>query len=304
MPQMDIRKSFGKKHLNYLQKKLNQYLPPIKVHSWGGFGSQLFTAHLVLRIKRRFPHRRVNVTIHTSGVTRRNSEFNFEAIGINSSEINDFEKKEKEKIVSASSHRTRVCLDLSRKVLKFFMMKLHLLEDCNTEESFTSIRLWTFFIRGHYTKLQLESDSVEDIFKALFSDLHLDPPESGLLVIHYRLGDLLTLRDKSPVAPERIESLVKNIQLNITSRLVLTDSDSRAYQDFVSGFETLVSLPVENLDPIETVWRCLSSYFFVGTTTKLSIWVEIFRESLSRSPGYLPLELEWARDIGVKANWY
>ena len=301
---MGIQKSFRKKNLNYLQKKLSQCLPPIKVHSWGGFGSQLFTAHLALRLKRRFPHRGVNVSIHTSGVTRRNSEFNFEAIGIKSCEINDFEKKAKEKVASTSSPRTQVFLHLYRKVFKFFIMKLHLLEDCNTEESFTSIRPWTMVIRGHYTRLQLESDSVNDIFKALFCDLHLDLPESGLLVIHYRLGDLLTLQDKSPMAPERIESLVESIQLNANSRLVLTDSYPSAYRDFVSGFETLVSLPVENLDPIEAIWLCSSSDFFVGTNTKLSIWAEIFRDSLFRNPGYLPLELEWARDIGVKANWY
>ena len=44
-------------------KRINSLLPEIRVHTWGGFGSQLFTAHLILRLKYRFPGRNIKVII-------------------------------------------------------------------------------------------------------------------------------------------------------------------------------------------------------------------------------------------------
>ena len=59
-----------------------RFLPALRVHSWGGFGSQLFTAYVVLKLQKQFTNRRIKVVVHTSGVTRRVSEFDFETLGV------------------------------------------------------------------------------------------------------------------------------------------------------------------------------------------------------------------------------
>ena len=67
-------------------------LPALRVHSWGGFGSQLFAAHAILRIQKLFPYRRIKVIIHSSGVTKRTKEVDFSLIGINAFQKEDFEQ--------------------------------------------------------------------------------------------------------------------------------------------------------------------------------------------------------------------
>ena len=71
---------------------LNTLLPNLRIHSWGGLGSQLFAAHIVLRLKQQYPGRRVRVIVHTSGVTKRYTELNFTRLGIKIIEIDDFLK--------------------------------------------------------------------------------------------------------------------------------------------------------------------------------------------------------------------
>ena len=82
-------------------------LPVLKIHSWGGFGSQLFTAYVILKVQKRYPGRRIKVIVHTSGVTRRVSEFEFAKLGAKVVQVEDFENIEKQsKSVINSLHQS------------------------------------------------------------------------------------------------------------------------------------------------------------------------------------------------------
>ena len=49
-------------------------IPPIKIHCWGGLGSQLYALALAIDLKHRFYSRKIEFVQHTSGVTKRNLE--------------------------------------------------------------------------------------------------------------------------------------------------------------------------------------------------------------------------------------
>ena len=71
-----------------------RFLPALRVNSWGGFGSQLFTAYVVLKLQKQFPNRRIKVLSHTSGVTRRISEFDFETLVVKMIQVEDYKATE------------------------------------------------------------------------------------------------------------------------------------------------------------------------------------------------------------------
>lgn len=290
--------------MNFLQKRLTRCLPIITVHSWGGFGSQLFTAHFVLRLKKKFPHRRIQVAIHTAGVTQRHAEINFEDLGVKVFEIDDYH------LSSETKPKSETCLYLNKltdQTIAFFkalVLKIHLIGQCNTEASFKSIKPWTLQFRGHYTRLQLDAGVVQSLFWLIFSDYVFNKQSLHSLILHYRLGDLLHLDSKSPVNPMKIETLLQNLKVHIESAVALTDGEEREYKDFVFGYSILSSLRVQNLDPTNSLCLCISSQEFIGTEAKLSLWAAIFRKIIFKKPSFLPFGLDWAEEIGLAANWY
>ncbi len=77
-----------------MKYKINSFLPALRVHTWGGFGSQLFTAYLILKLQRDIPQRSIVAVNHTSGVSRRTTEFDFDSLGVASRQIEDFKRRE------------------------------------------------------------------------------------------------------------------------------------------------------------------------------------------------------------------
>ena len=67
----------------------------IYIHCWGGLGSQLFAWALYLDIERKFPKRRINLVLHSSGVTRRLPEYLFSNKKNNLISIDDFKSGQK-----------------------------------------------------------------------------------------------------------------------------------------------------------------------------------------------------------------
>ena len=49
-------------------------LPAIKIHIWGGLGSQLYALALKIDLQKKFKTRKVVLVFHNSGVTRRDAE--------------------------------------------------------------------------------------------------------------------------------------------------------------------------------------------------------------------------------------
>ena len=89
--------------------QIRTVLPALRVHSWGGFGSQLFTAYIILKVQNRYPGRRIKVVVHTSGVTRRFSEFNFEQLGTKVIQVEDYRNLKVQSYSRVDSFRRNFC---------------------------------------------------------------------------------------------------------------------------------------------------------------------------------------------------
>jgi hypothetical protein len=293
---------------NTLKEKLLEVLPALRVHSWGGFGSQLFTAYVVLRIQKQYPGRRIKIVIHTSGVTRRESEFNFQVLGVKLLQEEDYKIKTTLYEKGNDSSPLHVAMIENAKSILYFTLKfLRLVQSADSDSSYNLIRFWTLALRGHYTRLTHERSLVEHLYQTLIPLFSKNTQSQNLnssIVIHYRLGDLLDLKMKQPIKPERIEALLKLYQLSEQKALLLTDSNHQEVVEYLNTSSTLLKNDILNLDPFATLELCLKSEVFVGTGAKLSLWVAIFRSFLLEKDSFLPNEMSWARNNLRQITWY
>ena len=280
-------------------------LPALRVHSWGGFGSQLFTAYVILKVQKRYPGRRIKVIVHTSGVTRRVSEFDFTKLGAQVVQIEDFENRETQRKTAINPlHQSLNTLKFSKKIAFRLLKALHIVQSADMNQSFDSVSLWTLALRGHYTRLTLDKELITSLYKILFDNRGFQRSTNSSAIIHYRLGDLMNLAEKSPISPERVEKVLELAGPKIESTKVLSDSSESEYRNFVTGSRVLSSLTLESLEPLPSLWLCVTSNTFIGTGTKLSLWAAIFRDIMNNERSFLPNELKWAEEIGLKADWY
>ena len=196
---------------------------------------------------------------------------------------------------------------LKHKAIKFtksILQNLHIVEECSNETDFSLAKPWSLDFRGHYTRLQLDPKLVSQLFEILFNHKESLGLKNDLILVHYRLGDLLSLDEKSPINPSRIEALLSKLKINLDLLNVLTDSSLQEYKDFVSSSTILSSIVAENLNPIDSTLLCVRSEVFIGTGSKVSIWVAIFREIILKMQSYLPIELNWAKETGLKEIQY
>ena len=282
-----------------------RFLPALKVHSWGGFGSQLFTAYVVLKLQRKFPNRRIKVVIHTSGVTRRVSEFKFETLGVKMVQVEDYRVKE----VRDSTDKARVTYfhnlpQATRGFLYQILQWLRLVQSANTDLSFNLISLWTLSIRGHYTRLSLEETLVESLYGSLFLKESPFMIQRHELVVHYRLGDLLNLDEKQPIDVDRVEGVLEKLRVQADRLVLLSDSNEDELAEFLKNSMILKFCKPSNYDPNKTLRVCIDAESFVGTGAKISLWAAIFRYFVHKRESYLPTELNWSGRNGLKANWY
>ncbi len=280
-------------------------LPAIRVHTWGGYGSQLFTAHLLLKLKQSFPGRRIRAVNHTSGGTRRVTEFDFDSIGINVIQSEDFEIQRQSRdelgIPIKHSQNLKGCL---RSYAIQILKKLKFVVDANNDKSYAKIRPWTIAIRGHYTNLILQREVVEELYRSIVGPQTHSVMHTSKIVIHYRLGDLLSLKQKSPVNPEKIDAILSSVFSESHTPLLLTDSSSSEFSTFVSETKFLKECQACTLNPKSTLLKCVEADVLIGSNAKLSLWAAIFRQFMLQKISYLPKELEWAAKSGVNAIWY
>jgi len=288
-----------------LKNKINYFLPALRVHTWGGFGSQLFTAYIILKLQRDIPQRRIMAVNHTSGVSRRTIEFDFESIGVASKQIEDFNGED---VTTTGFIPNKGILGRFFQFLKVltvrFIKGTKIIVEANSDTSFSSIEPWTLALRGHYTNISLENDLVKDLYELLINSRNHAKVNSSKVVIHYRLGDLLTLKEKSPISTKRIDAILSLIIAKNVVPMLLTDSSEDEFSKYVSQSSILQKCIPITLDPLHTLQFCIGAEVFVGTGAKISLWAAIFRQFLLQQTSYLPNELKWSAKNGLSINWY
>lgn len=264
---------------------------PIKIHVWGGLGSQLFALALAFHLKERFTHRKLIIIYHTFGVTKRTWDLplNLEnLVIIVKDDFNLINKIEKPNLFLK-----KLNLD---KLFKFVYGLLGFYADCNTTSKTMRIKPWVKDIRGHYSHRNISTNTLYSILNLLEKNYgtKLKPKvEFQSAAIQYRLGDLMNLNTKSFVSEKTIIKLIEQNSSLWPQKTFDLYSDS--LEDAL-GLLSMLNLTPNECSPHSTVLRCLNYKYFIGTNSKLTIWIILFRlsqdiNSYNFIPGILKSEL-------------
>jgi hypothetical protein len=255
---------------NYFLAKL---FPPIQVHVWGGFGSQLYGLLFASRLKQATLGRDFKLIFHKSGVTERHLQIPFEVLKtLNYLEVNDF-----------TPVRTNTSgINLSNSVIKFsrvlilkFLLFTGLLATANNEDEFKSLKPWVIWVRGHYTGLKQSESNLLNLRDLL----GIKPPHNSnhLILVHLRLGDLIYLQSKTFVDPDIVFAQIDQFDLSHPIEVV-SDSPVLEVTEIIKSVSLRYRIrSIENLDIDSTIRRCLEAGVFIGTNSKVSVWIAIFR---------------------------
>jgi hypothetical protein len=271
---------------------IQRILPVIQLHCWGGLGSQLYAWAFRLDLEERFPHRRFVLVTHESGVSQRASEL--KAFFPDSVKcVQDFGIKSRDWANPEKNQKNEIKFKF-RATLKKFLAKIGFL--FSDENGIESIRIkpWTLQIRGHFSLLLIQPRFIDEIHSKIMLALDVKKGDNfkDKTVIHYRLGDLLKLDDKGPVNPERVLDVIKELQKDGESEILLFSDTPDIALDRL-GKSSISIVPIEESRALETLMALSESKILIGTNSKLSVWASLFRsrkENLRLT--YVPLEVQ------------
>lgn len=278
------------------------FRPPkhLRIHCWGGLGSQMYAWALFERLQNRFPNKKFKLVFHTGGVTKRLPD------------LEPLLKKNEKDFVQdfGSSGNTTSDKSLSRKVIsmikkssikttKQILVITGFVASSNNEIELAKLKPWVVSVRGHYSELRIDLETVLLMKKRAEnsgSSFHIDMKQNtNLDVLHYRLGDLLGLVEKSPIDTKRIMNAIQLTKVGVTRGLwVLSDSPTHAVELLQSE---VPQIKVEMDDGSLNAWQSLlamsTANVFIGTSSKLSVWAIIFRSLLLEdATSYIPTEVK------------
>ena len=251
----------------------------LRVHSWGGLGSQLFALSLIFDLMKKSPKKRIELLHHTAGVTRRLFELDFMlSPKIQLIVRNDF-------ILEANLEGKKITKTLKINLLmfiKYILNKLKLSINFDMYNSIKMIKPWSIELRGHYSKRPVSSEFLEYCLKTFNYNSSEQKKYSNTLIVHYRLGDLLTLPEKSIIQPEMmITEIIGVLKFkDITNLDVYSDSPEVA-KKMLSPIDSLVET-VRYIDVTtrEVIENSIHAQYFIGTNSKVSIWILKLRNHL------------------------
>jgi hypothetical protein len=247
----------------------------LRVHSWGGLGSQLFVLAFIYDLRKKFPKKKILLVHHTSGVSRR--LFELDSIlesDICLKSIDDYKPNQ-----GINQNKNKIVLKyLLIKIIKNILEKLYIFINVDQNSDIDKIKPWTMIIRGHYSK-RIVSDNFLSYCVEKFANRGFHFP-TQTLIIHYRLGDLINLTGKSIIDPKYvIEKIRKIVEVDKLGQILV-------YSDTISEAKKLLS-PIENLtnsiqfsdeSTFTVVQNAIIAKHFIGTNSKVSIWISKFRK--------------------------
>jgi hypothetical protein len=245
--------------------------PSLRVHIWGGLGSQLFAMALAFELQRKFPKRQLLLVLHSSGVTKRAPEICGLFPEFNYLEVDDFS--------SRHSHDSRTSKNSLKSIFIRFARKWSICIGVLAEENdgrTRKVRKWTFSVRGHYFHRQIDQEFLVLLGSRLEDYLKVDTDKYlGDTILHYRLGDLLELSNKTYIDPKRIAKVLSRESEEAQVR-IFSDSPEKAIS-LLRDFSPDLNLESEDLKTPSAIWAAAHSETFVGTSSKISYWVLLLR---------------------------
>ena len=255
----------------------------LKIHCWGGLGSQLLALNYYLRVQEKFPARRIILVLHTGGITSRSSEIDFLSNKINLLKVDDYQSSSSKMQVKNSSSLSIYSLaKIYIKVLANFF-KFIITDD----KKVLQVRSWTISVRCTYTSNVLRKEDI--VHMANILGINTKSLEQNFLGIHYRMGDLPTLKPESLVPLNSISAVISSLintglivdKVKVFSDTIMSDSNLK--------LPDKINCEWISVDTLQTIRDLSQAKYFIGTSSKVSLWVAIFRWALD-APGdiYLP----------------
>lgn len=258
----------------------------LKIHAWGGLGSQLYAVALAEDLRMRFRRRRIVIVLHTGGVTRRIPEvvglfpycdFVFEDDFSSGNEI----------VASPSKNISK----RSKELFKSFLLKVGLISLCNDDAQTRNLKPWVHSIRGHYSYRK-----IGDVFllslKELVTSIEIVELDTSTCCIHYRLGDLLLIDKKSPIPVNVLLREYSQVcqSYDFSNIYIYSDSPEEASRRFSNMAARKISAP--NASTIAVIANSISASYFIGTSSKISFWIAGIRALDNQLRSSLPRKNE------------
>jgi hypothetical protein len=125
------------------------------------------------------------------------------------------------------------------------------------------------------------NDRIEKISEGIRSN-------KGVCSIHYRLGDLLHLENKGPLAPKAVLGELDRLSKfsNFSEVEVFSDSPSRALELINQSGQQGMSAP--DVGTISVFARAIQAESFLGTSSKVSFWIAGIRSVVFGKKSSMP----------------
>lgn len=233
--------------------------------------------------------REVNIVVHSSGVTHRAPEY-----AIYSDEI-----EYKDDFLKSPTRNFHIFNSVKNSV-KALLLRIGVYAYCNSDDEVKMLKKLVLIIRGHYTYRTLSFATISKVYSRINDASNLLNSDfiTNSLAIHYRLGDLETLVYKSPIRTERFIDFITDIvsKNQIDKICVYSDSPETAVKN-LKALSPSLNFVQRNLSPIDSVLESSQATFFIGTNSKLSTWIALFRTVSAKSnASYLPMEMKHTLD--------
>lgn len=254
----------------------------LRIHAWGGLGSQLFAVEAASRLRKRFPRKAIHIILHSAGVTKRLPEVLSLYPDYSFICVDDF--------MGGFSLSTQTkSKQVMRSMMRVTLLKLGFVSNSNSDFEFFQIKPWCLSLRGHYSYRTIDDEFLKDLYFRMLRNSAKTILERKDMTIHYRLGDLLNLQEKSFISPERIEAVSLDYGSQNRNITIYSDSPNVAFEKLQS-LNRQNSLSVQSLPVIETMIHCVNSNYFIGTSSKISFWIAGMRSQCFALSSKLPIE--------------
>ena len=263
--------------------------PVVLIHCWGGMGSQFHAWHLLEILKLRHPRRNFALVFHTAGLTERFPEI-LDFLSVNEiRRIDDYDPKSRHGtgLKSYNSGLTKVVKSWAKQ----FLSVVGIENNHESLKNLTRVFPWTRAIRGHYSRIPINDKALTRISSKIFPSFE-DQAQENLrnIVVHLRLGDLRDLADKSPIGEVSLRRVLNNLLEHDEFEQIIVHSDSPELVRTFLGYSSLENLVIRDstVSPLSAMVEMVKADYFVGTSSKLSLWASIFRIKLGEENTYIP----------------
>ena len=243
---------------------------PLRVHCWGGLGSQLHALATAYDLKLKYPKRRIKLVLHTGGVTKRVSELDFiPNIDFRIIQVNDYRVEDKEYGNQVKSNEVKL-----KRFLISFLYYFDFIVSANSNLEFNKVRPWTVSTRGHYFNREVSTDFYKYLLDQIKFEEKPDIRSQFEIKIHYRMGDLLTLTEKSILPADKIIDKISQVKKNHNNVKINVYSDSpQVAKETLLRAGLTDEFKVSNRSTIDVIRECVHANYFIGTSSKVSLWI-------------------------------